>query len=187
MPVNFSANVLSSLLAAHQFLSTLPPRLRWQGQRTGPQVDHLLRALSHQGIGLALGCSGSTATRRTNRCIGSAEPHAHERVLLGPRVFHGVTPGTGRADLMKQQGNQRAIIRASTAPVGAKMPRNCHGLARARCGGKCLTPAVPHDTPIYPGAGVTRTVAGKAHGRLALGFAVWKLPAKLPATHRPQE
>jgi hypothetical protein len=44
----------------------------WLGrksQRTGPQVNHLLRTLSQHGVGLSLRFSRSAATGRANGCM----------------------------------------------------------------------------------------------------------------------
>jgi len=58
------------------------------GQRIGPERRDLPRAFRHCGRGLTLALRRHAAACRAGNPVGIAEPHAHERVLFGPRILH---------------------------------------------------------------------------------------------------
>src|SRR6185295_1554842 len=88
----------SSARAAARRLTRLPFFLRYgslvllfrrrRRERAAPEVHHLLSTLRHHGRCLTLSGGARVAAGRSHGGIGCAQPHAHERVLLGPRISH---------------------------------------------------------------------------------------------------
>ena len=74
----------------NRLLTTPPPPFRARRGRQGaaPETRYLLRTPCHHGRRLTLRCRGNPAARRAGHGIGAAQPHAQQRVLLGPGVSH---------------------------------------------------------------------------------------------------
>ncbi len=58
--------------------------------RFGPEVQHAADPTRGGRLGLALGGCCGLATRPAHHRIRARQPHTHERVFLGPGIFHAV-------------------------------------------------------------------------------------------------
>src|SRR3981081_3290386 len=66
-------------------------------QSAGPEPHNLLGAFSRESRCLTSSFGGRSAARGSDDSVRSAKPHAHQRVLFGPWVFHLCFHGSWRA------------------------------------------------------------------------------------------
>ena len=119
-------------------------------RRTGPKADHLTVAFRHHACCLSFAFSRRSATGRIQNGIGPAQPHAHKRVLLEPRVCHFRYL---KDNVKKNDGSKSAAVVTASASEGRWPYRSLTLLARRVNATRLLGRHNPALTSVYEDVG----------------------------------
>ena len=104
---------------SYRLARLFPLSRRGSHQAASPKPDHLLCTFRHDGRRLALCFRSRSAPGRPDYSIGSAQPHAHQRVFLEPGISHLLSfPARIRSRLTTHPspGRGRACIHPDNPP-----------------------------------------------------------------------